>query len=123
MRRADRYVTDRFRVLAGGWISVLGAGVALLLVHPPGAGSGWPACPIHAVTGLDCPGCGMTRATFELAQGHVGAALSYNALAPLWWSTIAALPWLLRRHDRPITRWVVGVLIVVALSFMLVRNV
>lgn len=39
-----------------------------------------PPCPLHALTGLNCPGCGATRAAHELAHGHVRTALHLNAL-------------------------------------------
>ncbi len=39
-----------------------------------------PLCSFHTLTGLDCPGCGATRATHELLHGHLAAALRYNAL-------------------------------------------
>ena len=35
-------------------------------------------CPFHHITGLDCPGCGMTRAAYWLAKGDVGIAVSYH---------------------------------------------
>jgi hypothetical protein len=38
-------------------------------------------CPFHEVTGLDCPGCGATRAFLSLTHGHLMAALHDNALA------------------------------------------
>ncbi|TAJ24913.1 MAG: DUF2752 domain-containing protein [Planctomycetota bacterium] len=40
-------------------------------------------CPLLAATGWPCPGCGLTRATAELATGHVGAALARHAFAPI----------------------------------------
>ena len=40
----------------------------------------FPPCPLHALTGLNCPGCGATRAGCELLHGHVLAALHLNAL-------------------------------------------
>jgi hypothetical protein len=39
-----------------------------------------PLCTFHAMTGLDCPGCGATRATHELLHGRFGSAMHYNAL-------------------------------------------
>ena len=39
-----------------------------------------PLCTFHVLTGLDCPGCGATRATHELLHGRLLAALHYNAL-------------------------------------------
>jgi Protein of unknown function (DUF2752) len=37
-------------------------------------------CPWKNVTGLPCPGCGMTRSTFSLLHGRVLESLNYNAL-------------------------------------------
>lgn len=42
----------------------------------------WP-CPLLVTTGVPCPGCGLTRATAELASGHVGSALARHAFAPV----------------------------------------
>jgi hypothetical protein len=97
-------------VVAGG---ILLAGcVALAVVDPT---HGPPICPFKAVTGLDCPGCGGTRALHQLFTGHLGAALSYNLLAvvilpvllwglftsltkvlggPRWRSVSIARPWI-----------------------------
>jgi hypothetical protein len=35
-------------------------------------------CPFHAITGLACPGCGMTRAMISLGQLKPGTAAGYN---------------------------------------------
>lgn len=39
-------------------------------------------CPIRNITGLPCPGCGMTRAFLSLAKFDLAAALEYH---PLFW--------------------------------------
>ncbi len=39
----------------------------------------FPRCPIKAVSGFDCPGCGSQRAFHALLHGDVAAAWRYNA--------------------------------------------
>ena len=85
-------VPDRIRPLsARPWVAVgalvVGCGV-LKVVDPVG---GPTICPFKAWTGLDCPGCGATRAAHQLLNGHLVAALDLNAMfvlaVPLlaWW--------------------------------------
>jgi hypothetical protein len=64
------------------WGSVLGAAALI--------GSGWlwsglptPLCPLHALTGLPCPTCGMTRAANALLRGDLVAALRWNPFVTL----------------------------------------
>ena len=40
----------------------------------------YPVCQFHRLTGLNCPGCGMTRAVYALLHGQVLAAWRDNAL-------------------------------------------
>jgi uncharacterized protein DUF2752 len=40
-------------------------------------------CPFRALTGLLCPGCGMTRAFCALGHGELRRAIGFNALSPL----------------------------------------
>jgi Protein of unknown function (DUF2752) len=42
-----------------------------------------PICPIAILTGWPCPGCGITRATLALMQGHLHEAVALHPLAPL----------------------------------------
>lgn len=35
-------------------------------------------CPFHAITGLPCPGCGMTRAMLRIGQLKFEDAIGYN---------------------------------------------
>ena len=42
------------------------------------------SCPIRAVTGLPCPGCGLTRATIELLRGNLTGSLQTHAFAPIF---------------------------------------
>jgi hypothetical protein len=89
-----------------------------------------PPCPFRSLTGLWCPGCGLTRATHHLLHGDVLGALRYNALLPfvvmlitlLWvdWyarSTGQRSPLLLR-----LPRWAPAAGIAIALAFAVLRN-
>jgi hypothetical protein len=69
----------RRRWQAGGLASVLGIALGLLWWFDP-AKSPVPLCSLHALTGLDCPGCGTLRATHELLHGRLLSALRDNAL-------------------------------------------
>jgi hypothetical protein len=72
------------------WLVVLvglaaGLGLALYLYHHPPTDSGsiYPGCTINQLTGLDCAGCGVTRASHELLHLRIGKAVSYNPLVVL----------------------------------------
>ena len=64
------------------------AGLAYVGLRDPSASSGFVPCPFKAITGLDCPFCGSTRALHSLLNGDIGAALSHNVVTI---SAIAAL--------------------------------
>jgi hypothetical protein len=63
-------------ILAG---AALLAGVTLYFFNPSTHGF-YPVCQFHQLTGLNCPGCGMTRAAYALLHGDFAAALHDNAL-------------------------------------------
>lgn len=58
---------------------------SLIVVYnfPPGRYGFYPRCPIYAATRLLCPGCGATRALYELLHGNLAGALHYNAMFTL----------------------------------------
>jgi len=63
--------------------------IALYVLNPSQT---WflPSCQFHKLTGLYCPGCGMTRATHHLLHGHLLTALHCNALFTLALPCVAA---------------------------------
>lgn len=56
---------------------VLAVVVLYAIVDP--AAALFPKCPIKAVTGFDCPGCGSQRAFHALLHGDLAAAWRLNA--------------------------------------------
>jgi hypothetical protein len=46
-------------------------------------------CPFRSLTGLLCPGCGMTRAFCALGHGELMRAIHFNALSPLLYLSFA----------------------------------
>lgn len=67
--------------------------------HPPTTGTWYPPCLFHSLTGLNCPGCGATRAVYALLHGRIGEALHQNALA------VIALPFLGFATLKELWRW------------------
>lgn len=54
-----------------------------------------PVCPVRALFGVTCPGCGLTRALTLCAQGQVLAAMALNPMAPVL--ALQAIGWSLAR--------------------------
>jgi hypothetical protein len=53
-------------------------------------------CPIRFLTGICCPGCGITRAILSLLQGDLQKAIYFHPL--FWFPFIFVVLWLYRRH-------------------------
>ena len=62
-------------------VALLGAGLAGVLWWFNPAEARLSLCTFHRMTGLDCPGCGATRATHELLHGRIVAAWRRDALS------------------------------------------
>jgi hypothetical protein len=84
-----------------------------------------PPCPLHAFTGLYCPGCGATRATRALLHGDFIAAFHFNALyitlLPLVGLFVAQSAWLPRPYRG--SKNIGPALLVIAILFGILRNI
>jgi hypothetical protein len=108
--------------------ALLGGCIAVALVDPS---SGPTVCPFRLVTGLDCPGCGATRAAHQLFTGHLLGAADLNLLAlvaiPLvLWGVYASLTAMLggpRWRTLSLSAGWLRVALVVAVVFWVVRNI
>jgi len=72
------------RVLAGAGILTVGAGAFVVAYFNPTTAGFFPVCPLYYLTGIHCPGCGLTRSFHALFQGDVLTALHFNALLPVY---------------------------------------
>jgi hypothetical protein len=89
---ATRYMIVALAVLA------LVSAAAVLFQFNPTQHAFYPVCVFHRVTGLQCPGCGASRAMYSLLHGHLLAALHFNPLfvLALPFLAVSAGRWLLR---------------------------
>ncbi len=66
---------------AGVVLAVTAAGIAATVYFfNPSAHHFYPVCQFHRLTGLNCPGCGGTRALYALLHGNFSVALRDNVL-------------------------------------------
>lgn len=101
--------------------AVLGelAGLAVLLWDDPTVCPLIPPCPVEALLGVYCPGCGTARSLHFLLHGQLASAWRMNPMALLGLPLQLVLCWRPRLLRRP----AVGYAILVAISlFGLLRN-
>ena len=71
-------------LFAGVLVAVTVLGIAAVVYFfNPATHKIYPVCQFHRLTGLNCPGCGMTRACYALLHGNFSAAFRDNALLVL----------------------------------------
>ncbi len=70
----------RAAVVVGVVVGVVGVvvGLAVLWAFDPMTAGFFPPCPIYALTGWSCPGCGSTRMAHALLHGELRAAWAHN---------------------------------------------
>ncbi|HRI04571.1 MAG TPA: DUF2752 domain-containing protein [Pyrinomonadaceae bacterium] len=72
------------RLTAGAGAAVMAAGSAAVFYFDPSKHQFFPVCPLYAMLGIACPGCGLTRGFHSLFHGDVISAVDFNVLVPLW---------------------------------------
>ncbi len=79
---------------AGVTVGALGY---LFAVNPNEPGH-YPLCPTKALFGIDCPGCGCTRAMYSLIHGDVAGAANHNLLLLLFvpFALVLWVRWVMR---------------------------
>ena len=86
------------------------AAVHVVADNPGSGGGGLTPCPIRALTGRWCPGCGLTRATHHLVRGNVAQALSFNLFVPIILAALVTMwiVWLRVATGRGVPAWVMA---------------
>jgi len=89
--------------------------------HRPGFVA--PLCPLHALTGLNCPACGGLRMTHDLLRGDLSAAVTDNVFLLIGLPLLAAWMVSRRRARKPIMPISAIIVITVAvLTWTVIRN-
>jgi hypothetical protein len=72
------------RLSAAVGVIAMTGGASVVYAFDPSQTHFLPVCPLYALTGFACPGCGLTRGFHALFHGDVLTALDFNALIPIW---------------------------------------
>ncbi len=107
---------------------LIGVGTVIFLFNPA-THHFYPVCQFHQLTGLNCPSCGLTRATYALAHGQFKAALKDNALFVGLLGVLAVRGawigwqrWKGRSHGAFLPTKYLGWLLAIAMVFAVLRN-
>jgi hypothetical protein len=128
-RIANWYFFPAFApIIQNRWLLLILAGLGIFQVGLVDAGWwGWQ-CPIEAIFGIPCPGCGLTRSMVLLIHGEWQAAVATHAFAPLFLATLillaicGALP---RRFQRCVSQYIAafekrtGIAVLVVLGMLI----
>jgi len=116
------------RLLTKVSATILGTMILAVAFSQPGHSAFLPPCPLHALTGFFCPGCGSTRALYLLVHGRPFAALGENALAVtllpvLIYEMVAALSRRLPVISTRLRPWAMWTILATVVLFGILRNV
>ncbi len=109
----------------------LGTGAAFVAAFDPARSTFFPVCLLYSLTGLACPGCGLTRGFHELFHGRFIPAVDFNLFVPVW-AVIFAYVWvslaLLAVRGRGLPMWMTSPrflwgFLIALLAFGVLRNI
>jgi hypothetical protein len=72
------------RVVSGVFAAGIAGGTVMVAAFDPDRSSFFPFCPLLKLTGIACPGCGLTRGFHSLFHLDLIGALDFNALIPFY---------------------------------------
>ncbi len=80
-------------------------------------------CVFHEVTGLYCPGCGMTRAALSAFELDFEQALRFNVLPAVLIPLGIAYAWANRKKRKRASYVLIGAMLALTLLFGVLRNI
>ena len=96
---AHRHQSFRWRY--AHWFAIAPVAALGLMTMASPSDDGPTICPVALLTGVACPGCGMSRAMAWLLRGDVERAVVYHPLAPIVLLIgLLAVGWVLGRRLR-----------------------
>ena len=106
------------------------AGTFILYRFNPVTAGFYPKCVFHSLTGLDCPGCGATRALYQLVHGHVAAAFRLNPMLMFYAPVLTfgagetARAWVTGEEPKALTTrpWLAWAITASIIGWWIVRN-
>lgn len=81
---SEHNIRSASRLLAAAAVAGVAGGAGLVAYFDPTQEHFFPVCPLYALTGFACPGCGLTRGFHALFHGDILTALHFNVLIPIW---------------------------------------
>lgn len=121
---------ERLLLTAGAVVGTAGIAGYMYLVDPNNPDNAYPKCPLKALTGVDCPGCGGLRSVHSMLHGDLMGAIHHNILAliivPLMLYLLVR--WVLSLYGKELPRvrvpyWARWAIPVAVLAFAVVRNI
>lgn len=82
-------------------------------------------CIIHRLTGLNCPGCGITRMVIALSKGEIYQAFRYNPLVFIELPIILILLalYIFKKEYRKTIEIIFMILVIIAIFYGVIRNI
>ena len=120
------------RAIISGLGVLLCVAIAFILFFGGPSVSWFPQCLLHRLTGLHCPGCGMTRALHALLHGDFLAAFRFNPVGMILFPVFLlglSLEWIAWVRGKPLPfslrtgvrgAWAIAILM---LLFGILRNI
>jgi len=95
--------------------------LSYLYHHDPTIDDGYPCCLFHSLTGLWCPGCGVTRGFYAFVHGEYLETVRMN---PFMFAVVPVMALAAYVSKRPVVLKVIGIMTALfGLLFGVLRNV